>query len=497
MLLTSSWILDLFILWVVLGITSYIYFTRNFNYWKKRNIYSPTPTPFFGNMFDSISFKTTIHENIKKYYDSTEDPFFGMYILDEPVLVLKSPELIKDVLIKDFSVFCDRRAARPKHSDMVYSVFFLKYNVWKKVRSVLSPLFRSSALINNYFHLDNIKDVMIDFLHKNSGIIDARLIGGHFTTELMARWFFEVNPHCLDGGKSIFRKYSHKIFDYNFRNAVVQNLFFIKPSWVSFFGIHFITSDVIKVFKDILITSVADRKGNFNGNVQNLADLGSKGLLEKAQHNEGIVFDIAVSNSVFFLIAGQESTSTILAFALYELAMNQDVQDTLRREVQINLQEYGEITQNGVKDNKYMEMCLNETMRKYADLPFLDRVPITDYRFNGTDFVVEKGTTVIIPYFSLHRDENHYPNPDKYEPERFLNNNFNVDGLKFIPFGEGPRSCLGKRLGMMSLAVTLSHIIMKFKLEKCDRTPEKLEFEPKNFALVPKVGLPIKITPIE
>ncbi|XP_056644762.1 cytochrome P450 6k1-like [Diorhabda sublineata] len=498
MLITSSWVLDLFVLVVISGISSYIYFTRNFNYWKKRKIYSPTPIPFFGNFFDSLSFRTTIHENVKKYYDSTEDPFFGLYILDEPVLVLKSPQLIKDVLIKDFTVFCDRRVSTPKHSDMVYSVFFLKYNLWKKVRSVLSPLFRTSVLKNNYFHLDDTKNLLIDFLHKNNGLIDARLIGGHFATELLARWFFRVNPHCFDGGESIFRRYIHKLFDFNFRNAVIQNLFFIKPSWVSFFRLDFVVDDAINTFKDVLMTSVAARKDQFNGNVQDLTDLGSKGVLEKEKtNNDNMVFDIAVSNTIFFLIAGQETSSTILAFTLYELAVNQNVQDKLRKEVEINLQKHGEFTQDGIKDNKYMEMCLNETMRKYPALPFLDRIPITDYKFNGTNFVVEKGTSVIIPFFALHRDENYYPNPDKYEPERFLNNNFNVDGLNFIPFGEGPRACLGKRLGMMALAIAMSNIIMKFKLEKCEGTPEKIEFEPKNFALISKVGLPIKITPID
>ncbi|KAI2474186.1 hypothetical protein C4B38_000259 [Diabrotica virgifera virgifera] len=83
-----------------------------------------------------------------------------------------------------------------------------------------------------------------------------------------------------------------------------------------------------------------------------------------------------------------------------------------------------------------------KTARKYPAVPFVDRVPIADYKFQGTDSVVEKGVTVLIPSYALHRDEKYYPQSEVYDPERFRED-ITSEGLTNIPFGAGPRSCIG------------------------------------------------------
>nr|XP_022913663.1 cytochrome P450 6k1-like [Onthophagus taurus] len=90
-----------------------------------------------------------------------------------------------------------------------------------------------------------------------------------------------------------------------------------------------------------------------------------------------------------------------------------------------------------------------ETLRKYPVLPFLDRMCNTDYKLPGTDIIIEKGTPVYIPMFGLHYDEKYWNNPQKYDPERFSDEEINKrHQYAYIPFGSGPHNCIGERFGL-------------------------------------------------
>lgn len=91
-----------------------------------------------------------------------------------------------------------------------------------------------------------------------------------------------------------------------------------------------------------------------------------------------------------------------------------------------------------------MFVILLETLRKYPVLPFLDRVCEEDYRIPGSDVILEKGTFVYVPMFGLHYDPQYFPEPEKFIPDRFSEENKKtIPAYSYIPFGEGPRNCIG------------------------------------------------------
>lgn len=95
--------------------------------------------------------------------------------------------------------------------------------------------------------------------------------------------------------------------------------------------------------------------------------------------------------------------------------------------------------------HKYLVIFLTEGLRKYPGVQFIDRECLSDYKVEDSDLIIEKGIPVYIPTFALHYDPNFFPDPFKYDPERFRHKtNINQDGLHYIPFGEGPRHCIGK-----------------------------------------------------
>ena len=90
------------------------------------------------------------------------------------------------------------------------------------------------------------------------------------------------------------------------------------------------------------------------------------------------------------------------------------------------------------------EKFISETLRKYPPVVVLNRICTKEIKLNETDFIIPKGTHVAIPVFGIQRDSNIYPDPDKFDPERFSEENIRTrHSYTYLPFGEGPRICIG------------------------------------------------------
>lgn len=142
--------------------------------------------------------------------------------------------------------------------------------------------------------------------------------------------------------------------------------------------------------------------------------------------------------------AGYETSSTLMTFTLYELALNQDMQDKLRAEIITAIEENDEkLTYELLFELKYLDMVVNEALRKYPPIPILFRKCVKDYKIPGTNLTIPKDIKALINVYSLHHDSEYFPDPSKFDPERFSDENIkNIKPFTFLPFGEGQRNCM-------------------------------------------------------
>ncbi|XP_050513845.1 cytochrome P450 6j1-like isoform X2 [Diabrotica virgifera virgifera] len=428
------------ILLVTIIFLAYKYFTRHFDYWKKRGVHTKKPIPFFGHFYRTATFQTTLSELIQDLYHETDEPYFGVFAFDRPILVVKSPKLIKDILIKDFNTFCDRTVADPTHHPLLSKfLFWQKIAKWRHTRTKLTPLFTSSMTKIFFENLQLINEKFVEYLGNIQGPFDAKYVAGHYSTEMIGRCFFAIDPRCFEETTTEFRDCVERIFEFNLRNGFIQTCYFLRQGLVKFFKLSFLASSDISHFEQTFLNSMESRK-KYDGRILNMVDLLND--LDRKHDGNYPDKDILISNAIFLLIAGQETTSAIVAYTLYELALHQDIQERLRNEIKNNYEIYQGFTYEGIQKNKYLDMVINECLRKYGVLPFLDREAVSDYRLEGTDLVIEKGTGVYIPLFAFMRDPKYFPNPEKFDPERFADNNVNAEELLYFPFGEGPRACI-------------------------------------------------------
>jgi len=174
--------------------------------------------------------------------------------------------------------------------------------------------------------------------------------------------------------------------------------------------------------------------------------------------------DLTAQATVFFL-AGFETSSTVMSFACLEIAVNNDIQKKAQLEIDETLNNHdGKLTYDALKEMKYLDCIVQgnteqfyvfiinleaiviyiETLRKYPPAGTQIRICTKNYVIPGTDVQIDKGTPITIPSYSLQMDPKYFPDPENFDPERFNEENaLHKYQYLHMPFGEGPRKCIG------------------------------------------------------
>lgn len=137
-------------------------------------------------------------------------------------------------------------------------------------------------------------------------------------------------------------------------------------------------------------------------------------------------------------------------------------------------------------------------MRLHTPLPVLNRQALEDYPLPGYPrYIIKKDMPVIIPCVAIHRDEEYYSNPDVFNPDNFDPEKVaNRDSTLHMPFGDGPRSCIGLRFAKMQIIVGLSLLLSKYKFSPCEDTPVTMKYDKENFMQTPEKDVFLKVIKI-
>ncbi|PSN43542.1 hypothetical protein C0J52_03715 [Blattella germanica] len=345
---------------VTTAVLLYLYLTWTHNYWSKRGVPYLKPKLIFGSLKDHIIGKKTLGQVYQDCYRELEGhPFGGIFKFRQPVVLLRDPELMKNVLVKEFASFQDNDF----HSNVDVDP------LWKEQRSKLTPA---------------------------------------FTTGKLKPVFPLIEEVCND-------------------------------------------------------------------------------LMEHLRENAKMDEDIAAQALTFFT-DGYETSSTALTTLLHGLAINQTAQARLREEVDAALASNGgKMNLDMIQSMEYVDMALKEALRMYPVLPYMNRLCTKPFELplsDGKTVTVEVGTPVVTPILGIHYDPEYFPEPEKYEPERFTEEN-KAKRPKYIhfPFGEGPRICLGMKFAQAQIKACVTSILSEFEIKPTDETPKLLTPVPTAFMI--------------
>ncbi|XP_058808187.1 probable cytochrome P450 6a13 [Phymastichus coffea] len=477
------------------------YVTRNYDYWKKRRVPGPEPVALFGTMKDVRLSKVHIADYTKSVYDSYPDePAVGLFAGTEPALLIKDLDMIKDALVKSFVTFPDRGVKI--HVDiepLAQHLLFLEYERWKPMRRKLAPTFTSGKLKEMFYLVNECADHFADYLEnlasKNEPI-ECRELTAKFTTDVIGVCVFGLNMNALADEDSEFRKIGRRIFaDSWFTRLKLLSRFL--PHWAVVPFKSFLQDEHTDIFFINTVTSTMEYRKKNNIRRHDFIDL----LMDIRDHPEQVgeeeISDVILTAQAFvFFLAGFETSSTTISNAMYELALNPDIQDNLRQEVKVAFQENnGKLSYDVIKNMKYLDKVFRETLRKYPPVGMLQREAVSDHIFADSNISITKGTKIFVPVYAIHYDPNIYPDPNKFDPERFEEDAVESrPHMTYLPFGDGPRICIGERFAHIQTKLGLATVIRHFKLEVCEKTCKQYEKQTGLILIAPKSGLYLRIT---
>ncbi|KAF5279496.1 hypothetical protein FQA39_LY05606 [Lamprigera yunnana] len=474
-----KWLIDILVLLVCIIVFSCIYFQKRYRYWKDKNVPYETPRFLFGSLLDMLLGKETLAQYFQKLYEKFDSPYVGFYILNKPILVLKGPEELEYVLIKDFKYFSDKIMCTDEDADPIWEnvLMTVPHKKWRFFRSHLSQTFSTGKLKNMLSIIKQNANNLDVYLKSFAAVKDVHGIFGRYATDTVCQCLFGIDAEVSSATMELLSFHAKNCFSNAERNLFKLYTYNFLHGPIKLFKYAFVNDSSSKFFLS-LFRNVFEQRETRRSKRSDLIDF-LIDLKEKAQDDGVQLGEIAfVSQAIGFLIAGQGTIASIISYTLHEICVNTDIQDRLRKEVDEVLEEFGDISYEGIQNMKYMDMVVSETLRKYPVLNFIHRKCIQDYRLPSTGLKIDKGTDIIIPLHGLHFDPNYFPDPHKYDPERFSDANLQfINPFIYQPFGVGPRNCIGKRFALLNVKFLISFLVKKFHIKLGQNGRDHLVFK--------------------
>uniref|UniRef100_A0A287AYB5 unspecific monooxygenase n=1 Tax=Sus scrofa TaxID=9823 RepID=A0A287AYB5_PIG len=417
----------------------------------------------------------------------------------QPVLAMRDPEMIKAVLVKEcYSAFTNRRNFGPA-GVMKNAISVAKDEQWKRVRTLLSPTFTSGKLKEMFPIIAQYGDMLVRNLRKEAekgNSINTKEIFGAYSMDVITSTAFGVNVDSLNNPRDPFVQYARKLLRFDFLDPFILSIILF-PFLSPFFEVLDITlfpRSSVKFFTQSVKRMKESRLKDQQMRRVDLLQLmiNSQNSKETDAH-KALSDQELVAQSIIFIFAGYETTSSSLSFLAYILATHPDVQQKLQEEIDATFPSKALPSYDALAQMEYLDMVVNEILRLYPIAARLERVCKKDVEIHGVS--VPKGTVMMVPVFSIHRDPELWPEPEEFRPERFSKKNKDsINPYTYLPFGTGPRNCIGMRFALMNMKLALVRVLQNFSFKPCKETQTTLKLSSQGL-IQPEKPILLKVVP--
>ncbi len=420
--------------------------------------------------FDSLGY---MRKEAQKYGN-----FYALWIGDKPIYVISDPQLAHEILVERPNEF--HKAALVKDAlDPIAGngLFANEGDFWRRQRKLAQPAFHhariaayGTTMVQQTLDLlagwraEEKRDIAEEMTKLTLGIVNKTLF--NVDVRAQAEHIGDLMTIILSGTNDRINSYNPiwgRLFKTNARRelAARQELFAIIESIIAEHG------DQGEDQGDLLSMLLAARDDEGNP-------------MSKQQLRDEVIT---------LFIAGHETTANALAWAFYLVAQDPAVEARLLQE--LALLQGKPPTMAELAQLPYSEQVIKEAMRLYPPAGGVTRQPIHDIELGG--YPIAKGSTIAISTYVMHHDPALYPDPDRFDPDRFTpENEAKLPKYAYLPFGGGPRVCIGNSFAMMEARLILATVLQRFSLHLAPGQKVRAQ---QVFTLRPKGGLPMRIQP--
>ncbi len=416
---------------------------------------------------------------------SYEDRWIKTKFLNERSVIVNDPGLIRHVLVdnvKNYKMGVIRQLIlRPILRDGLLTA---EGDVWKRSRKAMAPVFTPR-------HIHGFASAMLASTENYAARYEATARDGNVRdiARDMTELTFDILSQTLFSGEIATRTGDFAADVENLLHTMgrVDPFDLIKaPSWIPRpTRVH--GGKVMALFRGIVDDTIARRKDKIAAGKSVLDDFLS--LLLKQESDEGLSREEIKDNIITFIGAGHETTARALGWTLYCLANAPDDLAVVQDEIDGFFARDVPPPQHWLDHLPKTRAAFEEGMRLYPPAPTINRAAIADDRYEN--LCIEAGMTVIIMPWTVHRHRKLWDNPTAFIPSRFWpENRDKIDRYQYLPFGAGPRVCIGATFALQEAVIVMAILLKRFRFfctADCKPWPvQKLTTQPEG-------GLPMTV----
>ncbi len=445
----------------------------------------PAPTPRSRDRIPSIlEVIRTVYRNPLEMWGepSYEDRHIHTKFFNERALIANDPGLIRHVLVdnaKNYRMATIRQLIlRPILADGLLTA---EGDVWKRSRKAMAPVFTPR-------HIDEFAEVMLEESRKHCERYEA----GDVVTDVsvdMTELTFAILSQTLFSGEiaSPGADFADEVDRLLSTMGRVDPLDLLKaPSWIPRLT-RIRGRKALNFFRQIVADTIDQRRHKINSSTDVPDDFLT--LLLRQEGADGLSASEIEDNIITFIGAGHETTARALAWTLYCLANSPRDRALVEAEVDRIVSKHPP-PKNWLEMMPLTRAAFEEAMRLYPPAPSINRAAIEDDEWNGV--VIPADTTVLVMPWTLHRHRLLWDQPDAFIPERFWpENRGKIDRFQYLPFGVGPRICIGSTFALQEAVIALGVVLYRFRF---DCTEDTNPWPVQKLTTQPQGGLPMRVT---
>lgn len=435
--------------------------------------------------------------------------------------------------IKEFDHFTDHLYTINESIDPILgnALISLSGKKWKDMRSTLSPAFTGSKMRLMLGFVEKCTTSAIESVNrqmKETGNDDFEMkeLFSKFSVDIIASCAFGLDIDTFKHPENDFKVVADRTMNPSGLLMAVKYAFlYFVPKFMKTIDVSLLDHHTKEFFRAIVNETMdyREKNGIIRPDMINLLMQTKKGKLSQETVKEEKVVDSMsavdelelgksetmrewtndelVAQCLVFFLAGFDTTSTTLSFAAYELALNPDIQAKLCQEIQDveSLLEGKKISYESLLKMKYLDQFVSEVLRKWTPAPGIERFCVKDFTFelDGKSITIPKDHSVLIPSYGWHRDSKYFPEPEKFDPDRFNDENIAQQNLSaYAPFGIGARNCIGSRFALMSIKTILYNVLLSFSFEVTVKTQIPLVYKKTMLNVGAENGIWLQLKPL-